>query len=160
MPASPEGERKDVRHGCQLYTWPGIAGQLDALRREVRRLAALDPKGYTQHPKAKLLAAVRRLLLDVIPADSRAPEFQLGNTLGPEYRQWRRAKFSGRFRLFFRFHSASRSIVYVWMNDEGTLRKAGGRTDPYGVFHQMLGRGRPPSDWADLLRESNALADE
>ena len=31
----------------------------------------------------------------------------------------------GRFRLFFRFDSASRIAVYAWVNDENTMRKAG-----------------------------------
>jgi toxin YhaV len=159
MPIFPEGEHAHVRNGWSLYTWSGIAGQLDALRREVRRIAESNPAAYREHPRAKLFAAVRRLLLDIIPTDPNAPEFRLGNTLGPEHRHWRRAKFSGRYRLFFRFDSASRTIIYGWMNDESTLRKAGGRTDPYAVFHQMLERGRPPSDWDDLLRESSRLAE-
>lgn len=155
MPISRDGE--PVRNGWRLLAWPGMAAQLDALRTDVRRLAETDPDGYRQHPRAKLLAVVRRLLLEVIPQDPHASEFQLGNTLGSGQRHWRRAKFSGRFRLFFRFHSATRTIIYVWMNDESTLRKAGGRTDPYHVFHQMLERGKPPADWNELLRESSSL---
>lgn len=100
---------------------------------------------------------MRKLVKEVVPADPNAAEFQLGNTLGPQHRHWRRAKFSGRFRLFYRFHTASRTIVYAWMNDEGTLRKEGSRTDPYTVFRRMLERGRPPSDWEDLLGESDSL---
>jgi toxin YhaV len=123
----------------------------------VDRLATADPNGYERHPQTKLLLAVYRLIRNVIPRDPAALEFRLGNTLGPEYRHWRRAKFSGRFRLFFRFQSTTRTIIYVWMNDENTLRKSGGRTDPYSVFHQMLERGRPPSDWNELLRESDRL---
>ena len=103
----------------------------------------------------KLFAAVRTLVSEIIPADPNAPELQLGNTLGPQqHRHWRRARFSGRFRLFYRFHTGSRTIVYAWMNDEGTLRKAGSRTDPYAVFRRMLEGGRPPSDWQDLLGEA------
>ena len=52
---------------------------------------------------------------------------QLGNTLGPEHRHWRRAKFLGRFRLFFRYSSKDRVIIYAWVNDQNTLLKAGGR---------------------------------
>lgn len=159
MPISPE-EEPFVRHGWRLLAWSQIASQLEELRRDVRRIAAADPGGYRQHPRVKLFAAVSRLLLDVIPADPNAPEFRLGNTLGAEHRHWRRAKFSGRFRLFFRFQSTTRTLIYVWMNDENTLRKAGGRSDPYSVFHQMLERGRPPSGWDDLLGESATLRDK
>jgi toxin YhaV len=153
MPTSPE----PVRHGWHLRGWPGFNAQMAKLANEVRRLAAADPTGYRQHPQAKLLAVVRRLIADVISTDPNAAEFQLGNTLGPQHRHWRRAKFSGRFRLFFRFHSPSATIVYASMNDAGTLRKAGGRTDPYAVFHQMLERGRPPTGWDELLDESTGL---
>lgn len=153
MPTSPE----PVRHGWHLRGWPGFSVQLAELSAEVRRLAAADPAGYRQHPQAKLLAMVRRLVRDIVPTDPNAAEFQLGNTLGAQHRHWRRARFSGRFRLFFRFHSPSATIVYAWMNDASTLRKAGGRSDPYAVFHQMLERGRPPTGWNELLSESGPL---
>lgn len=105
----------------------------------------------------KLFTVVRKLVKEIVPTDPNAPEFQLGNTPGSQNRHWRRAKFSGRFRLFYRFHTGSRTIVYAWMNDEGTLCKEGSRTDPYVVFRRMLEGGRPPSDWQDLLEESNPL---
>jgi toxin YhaV len=74
--------------------------------------------------------------------------------LGPAYRQWRRAKFLGRFRLFHRFSNAAKAIVYAWVNDETTFRKAGSRTDPYAIFDQRLCRGDPPDDWDDLFRKA------
>jgi toxin YhaV len=127
------------------------------MERETAQLAEADPMGYASHPRVKLYAAVRKLVREIIPADPNAPEFQLGNTLGPQHRHWRRAKFSGRFRLFYRFHTASRTIVYAWMNDEGTLRKEGSRTDPYVVFRRMLEGRRPPSDWEGLVEEADPM---
>lgn len=47
-----------------------------------------------------------------------------GNTLGPEHRHWRRAKIGRRFRLFFRYDSRAKTIVFAWVNDEQTLRSA------------------------------------
>ena len=155
MPSSPE--HRPRQHGWHLFGWPDFAVRLERLKDDVRRLAAADPAGYARYPRAKLLRLVQRLVHEIIPSDPNAAEFQLGNSLGPQHRHWRRAKFSGRFRLFFRFHSPSRTIVYAWMNDESTLRKAGGRTDPYAIFYQMLERGRPPSDWDDLVSESSGL---
>jgi toxin YhaV len=38
---------------------------------------------------------------------------------------WRRAKFLSRFRLFFRYNSKAKVIIYAWVNEENTLRKAG-----------------------------------
>jgi len=58
-------------------------------------------------------------------------------------------------RLFFRFTSKPvKVIVYVWFNDEDTLRKAGSKTDVYEVFKRMLGRGQVPTSITDLLHES------
>ena len=95
------------------------------------------------------------LVLDEIPSDPAAASFRLGKTLGADYRHWRRAKFLGRFRLFFRCSSAHKVIVYAWINDESTLRKAGSRSDPYAVFEAAsLSRGEPPDDWAELMREA------
>jgi toxin YhaV len=48
-------------------------------------------------------------------------------------------------------------IVYAWVNDENTLRKAGSRNVPYSVFHAMLNAGNPPSTMAELLAVSSRL---
>ena len=120
----------------------------------VEGLAKQDSQGYRNHPKTKLLKRTLDLILVEIPRDPNAAEFQLGNTLGAAYRHWRRAKFLGRFRLFFRFSSTHKVIVYAWVNDETTLRKAGAKTDPYTVFTKLLQEGNPPDNWDALFREA------
>jgi toxin YhaV len=88
------------------------------------------------------------------------PDFRLGKTLGLEYTNWRRVKkgMPDRYRLFFRFASSPvRLIVYVWFNDQDTLRKAGSRTDVYEVFKRMLARGDVPSSMIDLSNASSRL---
>lgn len=57
-------------------------------------------------------------------------------------------------------HSASRTIIYTWLNDDNTLRKAGSQNDPYAVFHRMLERGAPPSDWVALMRACEPMTAE
>lgn len=91
-------------------------------------------------------------MLEVIPADPARPEYRQGNTLGEAYRNWFRVKFLGRFRLFFRYDSRSRLIVYAWVNDERSLRQRGARNDPYEMFRRMLEAGNPPDDWAALIQ--------
>jgi toxin YhaV len=76
--------------------------------------------------------------------------------LGAARRHWRRAKFLSRFRLFFRYNSKAAVIIYAWVNDENTLRKAGSGNDPYHLFGGMLRKGRPPDDWAALEKEATA----
>ena len=57
-----------------------------------------------------------------------------------------------RYRLFFRFSSAYRSIVFIWINDENSLRTYGASTDAYATFQRMIERGTPPDDLDQLLR--------
>lgn len=131
--------------------------QLERLLTAVERARRSDPQGWTGKPDARLLAALRALLLDRIPRDPLAAEFRQGNTLGRERRHWFRAKFGGnRFRLFFRADSRAQVIVYAWVNDRNTLRKAGANSDPYAVFAGMLAGGNPPDDWPALLAAAQA----
>ncbi len=113
--------------------------------------------GWQGKADARLLVALRGLVLDRIPHDALAPEFRQGNTLGRHRRHWFRAKFGGnRFRLFFRADSRARVIVHAWVNDRDTLRKAGASSDPYAVFAAMLAAGNPPDDWPALLAVAQA----
>ncbi|HET7159325.1 MAG TPA: type II toxin-antitoxin system YhaV family toxin, partial [Burkholderiales bacterium] len=76
------------------------------------------------------------------------------------YTNWRRVKkgLPERYRLFFRFASRPvKLIVYVWFNDEDTLRKAGSRTDVYEVFKRMLMRGKVPESIPALLATSQEI---
>ena len=147
-----------VVNGWALYTWVEFAERWAALRGEVARLrAGRPPDVVRQHPATKTLAMVSTLVLREIPADPGAPAYRLGHALGSSHTHWRRAKFFRRFRLFFRYHSERRIIVYAWLNDEHTLRKAGARSDAYTVFSAMLARGTPPSDFEDLLRAAASL---
>ena len=140
------------RQGWHLHAHPLFLDQLERLVAAVERAKRSDPQGWQSKADTRLLAALRALILDRIPRDPLAPEFRQGNTLGRERRHWFRAKFGGnRFRLFFRADSQAKVIVYAWVNDRDTLRKAGAGTDPYAVFARMLAGGNPPDDWPALL---------
>ncbi len=139
-------------HGWRLVGHPLLLDQLDKLMAAAERARQSDPAGWQGNANVKLLAAVRNLMLDRVPRDPLAAEFRQGNTLGPAHRHWFRAKFgANRFRLFFRANSTSRIVVYAWVNDRDTLRKAGAASDPYTVFAPMLAHGNPPDDWPKLL---------
>lgn len=129
-----------VVNGWRLFVHPLFAQQLEKLASEVERLAAQDADGYRQHPKTKLLAIINRYIQEIIPHNPNASEFRQGNTLGGGNRHWFRAKFLQRYRPFFRFSTKERVIIYAWLNDENTLRKAGASSDPYSVFKAMLER--------------------
>lgn len=147
-------------NGWRLYYHWVFKAALDELEATVTALAAEDPAGYKAHPKTRLLASVYGAITHRVPANPEAPEFRLGKTLGTGHTHWRRVKqgMPDRYRLFFRFATQPmKLIVYVWFNDEHTLRKAGSRTDVYEAFKRMLARGVVPAAVDDLLKEAGSL---
>lgn len=144
------------RHGWTLLFHDCVAEQLQKLRAAADRAKQADPEGFEGNANVKLFRALSQLVLDVVPSDPARDEYRQGNTLGAAYRHWRRAKVGRRFRLFFRYDSKAKVIVFAWVNDEQTLRSAGSKSDPYAVFEKMLGRGNPPDDWTALVAASRA----
>jgi toxin YhaV len=142
------------RHGWNLLFHDCLIEQLRKLEAAAARAQAQDPTGFESNANVKLLDALTTLILEAIPSDPNRDEYRQGNTMGPAFRHWRRAKIGRRFRLFFRFDSRTRIIIFAWVNDEQTLRSSGAKTDPYAVFRKMLKAGHPPDDWDALLRAS------
>ena len=145
-----------VVNGWTLFAHPIFLDQLDALTADVDALRRKDPVGYVKKNATKRLAAIAKLAFEVIPQDPARPEYRQGNTLGEEYKHWFRARFFQQYRLFFRFHAQARVIVFAWVNDEETKRAYESSDDAYRVFRRMLGAGRPPDDWGQLLTEAHA----
>ena len=146
-----------VANGWTLYEHPAFASQREKLQRAVEALRAKDPKGYRTSADAKLLAAIARLTLELIPADPAAPQFRQGDTLGKARKHWFRAKFgNGRYRLFYQFNSQAKVIIYAWVNDEDSLRTYGARRDAYALFKAMLDKGDPPDFWSELVKAVGA----
>jgi toxin YhaV len=143
------------RNGWTLLFHECIVGQLQKLGAAAHRAQMQDPQGFEGNANVKLFKALSHLMLEVVPGDPNRDDFRQGNTMGPEFRHWRRAKIGRRFRLFFRFDSKSKIIIFAWVNDEKTLRAAGSATDPYAVFQKMLERGNPSDDWHDLLASAD-----
>ena len=142
------------RYGWRLLFYTEFSRQRGRLKEAAERARRKNPQGFESNANVKLLRAVDRAVSEVIPQDPSRAEYRQGNTLGRDYRHWRRAKIGRRFRVFFRYDAKARVIVYIWMNDEGTLRSSGSRTDPYAVFARMLAQGNPPDDWASLIAGS------
>ena len=142
------------RHGRTLLLHGCLIDQLRNLHRAVERTRRSDAARSASNANVKLFGALSRLMLEVIPQDPSRAEHRQGNTLGPRHRRWRRAKVGRRFRLFFRFDTRAKVIVYASVNDRPTLRSTGSRTDPYTVFAKMLARGNPPGNWDSLMTAS------
>jgi len=151
---SPSPAQGLVVHGWSLYAHPLFTAQVEALLNQVEALRQRDPAGYSQRNATKRLAAIARLAFELIPQDPTRAEYRQGATLGGAHQHWFRAKFFQQYRLFFRYHSEARVIVYAWVNDEDSRRAYERSDDAYRVFRRMLASGHPPNDWDQLLDEA------
>lgn len=142
-----------VVKGWSLFGHALFLDQLERLIAEVQRLRAKDPAGFRQRNATKRLAAIAKLVFDIIPQDPARAEYRQGSTLGEAYKHWFRAKFFQQYRLFFRYHRETKVIVYAWVNDEDTRRAYDSGNDAYRVFRRMLESGNPPDDWRALLAQ-------
>ena len=143
-----------VVNGWSLYGHACFIEQYNALLKQVDALKHSQPDTYQIKNATKRLAAIPKLVFEVIPQDPSRPEYRQGTALGDDYRHWFRAKFFQQYRLFFRYHEPSKTIVYAWVNDEHSKRAYGSKTDAYTVFEKMLYSGRPPDDWQALLAQT------
>lgn len=145
-----------VVDGWSIYAHPLFLAQVEALMQQVEDLKQKDPIGYLDKNASKRLAAIAKLAFDVVPQDPAREEYRQGNSLGGNRKHWFRAKFFQQYRLFFRYHAASKIIVFAWVNDEDTKRAYESGDDAYRVFRKMLANGQPPDDWNRLVEEARA----
>lgn len=148
-----------VINGWTIFLHPLMIDELDILITKVEALKEQDPQNYKKKNASKRLAAISKLIFSVIPQDPTIPEYRQGGTLGDDHKHWFRAKFFQQYRLFFRFDSASKIIVFSWVNDEKNKRAYGSKSDAYRVFEKMLNNGHPPDDWKQLLKEAKGDLD-
>lgn len=116
------------------------------LKDRVRELKArLPPEEFRQHEVVKLAARIREAEREVAENPGR-PEYLLRD----ELRKFRRSKRGlGRYRILYCFSNKPPIIVFLYLNTEHSLRKAGSRRDPYEEFKALLRRGSVSSDPAD-----------
>jgi toxin YhaV len=140
----------NVVNGWTILAHPLFIAQLEEL---VTKVARLKAKGGDYHKKkaTKRLAAILKLVWEVVPQDPTRDEYRQGGTLGDHYKHWFRAKFFQQYRLFFRYRQDAKIIVFAWVNDDDTLRAYDSATDAYRVFRGMLEGGNPPDDWDALV---------
>jgi toxin YhaV len=143
-----------VLNGWSIYAHPLFCDQIEALIAEVDALKEKHPDTYGSKNATKRLAAISKIIFENIPSDPTRAEYRQGETLGASNKHWFRAQFFQRYRLFFRYHAATKIIVLAWVNDESTLREYESKDDAYRVFRKMLARGRPPTNWDQLLAEA------
>lgn len=143
-----------VINGWTVFCHPLFLDELASLIEIVEALKEKDPQNFEKKSAAKHLAAIAKLAFEVIPQDPSLPDYRQGGTLGNDHKHWFRAKYFQQYKLFFRFDSASKIIVFVWVNDEKNKRAYRSKTDAYRVFEKMLNSGNPTDGWNQLLKES------
>ena len=148
-----------IINGWRVFAHPLFLNEYESLAQKVQTLKDNNPVNYTKKNAVKRLAAIHKLAFEVIPAEPTIPEYRQGSTLGDNHKHWFRAKFFQQYRLFFRFHSASKIIVLAWVNDEKNKRAYGSKNDAYRIFEKMLNNGHPPDDWKQLLKEADGELD-
>lgn len=136
-------------HECFLVQYEELTAQVLAAQRKY-------PNAWQKKNVAKRLAVITHLVTSEIPNDPTRDIYRQGNTLGADHKGWLRAKFYQQYRLFFRYHSGSKTILYGWVNGPQSKRAYGSKTDAYKVFERMLEKGNPPNSWNDLLKASVA----
>ena len=141
-----------VANGWTLLYHPLFGRRYTVLRNEARRLKRrLPPEEFRQHPLVKLVAAVHRLVTAIVPADPNAPEFRLRGDLA----KFRRARGRGlppRYRMFWVFSAEAQAVIFLYLNDESTLRKEGASSDLYEVFRGLVQRGEISQDFEANLQ--------
>lgn len=148
-----------VINGWTLLQDPAFEEAYEDLVATVEALREKHPDAFRKKAPTKILAATEKLTKSIIPADPASSAFDMGNTIGPDYRAWKRAKFLQQFRLFFRYDTKSKIIVYAWVNDKDTKRAYGSKTDAYRVFQKRLAAGDPPTDWSDLVKRAGPVGE-
>jgi len=148
-----EGHAPLAINGWTLLAHPLFIKQRQALIDRVEKLKSKKPDSYATSNAAKRLAAIDKLIFEIIPQDPTRNDYRQGDTLGNNRKHWFRAKFFQQYRLFFRYRVKEKIIVYVWVNDDKTLRAYNSKMDAYAVFKKMLNQDCPPDDWETLMRE-------
>lgn len=124
-----------------------FAQRVADLKEQVKKLRKkLPDKEYAEHPLIKFAFRIRKASEKIIPENPDHPEYRLQGNL----RKYRRYKQGlKRYRLFFCFSSQPRIILYLYLNDEKSLRKEGDKSDPYQKFTKFVNRGRVSHDPED-----------
>lgn len=108
------------------------------LKEQVKELhSKLSKEEFQQHEIVKFAYRIRKADQEIIPQDPNRPEYRLTGDL-KKYRRYKQGL--QRYRLFFCFSSKPKIILYLYLNDEKNLRKAGDKKDPYEEFKKFAAK--------------------
>jgi len=108
------------------------------LKEQVKELRnKLSNEEFRQHEIVKLAYRIREADQEIIPQDPNRPEYSLTGNL-KKYRRYKQGL--QRYRLFFCFSNQPKIILYLYLNDERHLCKAGDKNDPYEEFRRLVNK--------------------
>ncbi|MBL7092103.1 MAG: type II toxin-antitoxin system YhaV family toxin [Candidatus Omnitrophica bacterium] len=112
--------------------------RITKLKERVKELRnKLSDEEYKQHEIVKLAYRIRKADREIIPQAPNRPEYRLFGDL----RKYRRYKQGlQRYRILFCFSTQPKIILYLYLNDERHLRKAGDKHDPYEEFKKLVAK--------------------
>ncbi len=108
------------------------------LKEKVKELRnKLSDKEFQQHEIVKLACRIHKADQEIITQEPDRPEYRLSGNL-KKYRRYKQGL--QRYRLFFCFSNQPKIILYLYLNDEKHLRKAGDKHYPYEEFNKLVTR--------------------
>jgi toxin YhaV len=141
----------------RIFVHEALETQLVKLAGSVAWMHVAQQTTHRNNRHKKVLKSIKRAMYESVPADPGRIEHRLGHTIGRKHTAWFRVKILQQFRLFYRYDSKRKIIVYVWVNDEQSLRAYGSKTDAYALFKKMLDGGYPPGSFEELLKQSREI---
>jgi toxin YhaV len=113
--------------------------RITELKEQVKELHnKLSNEEFKQHEIVKLAYRIRNADQEIIPQEPDRPEYRLSGDL-KKFRRYKQGL--QRYRLFFCFSNQPKIILYLYLNDERHLRKAGDKSDPYEEFKKLVAKG-------------------
>ena len=120
----------------------------EIIERVVVLKAKLPKDEFVKHDLVKFAKRLREADTNTIPSDPAHPDYRLSGEL-KKFKRYK--KGLQRYRSFFCYSDTPPIIVYLYLNDDKTLRKDGSKTDAYEVFKKLVSQKKVSPNPSDPL---------
>ena len=104
--------------GWDLLFHRELVEQLELLGAEVNKADDVKVEQRDVDPNVLLFNMLSKLIFYEIPSDPSCPKYRDRSDLDSPMKDWRCARFGGRFRLYFRYDDLYEVIVYALVTDD------------------------------------------
>jgi toxin YhaV len=104
--------------GWDLLFHRELVEQLEILGAEVFKVDDVRVEQRDVDPNVRLFNMLSKLIFYEIPSDPSCPKYRDRSDLDSPMKDWRWARFGGRFRLYFRYDDLYEVIVYALVTDD------------------------------------------